>query len=115
MRTKSIRMETSTSETILPGSVLVDSEIRELVSTVSLIEPFDVNSLEGASYDLRLGHQFIKHGTVERLTEDRPALSIKAGEFAILRSLEKLTMPLDLIGHNGIMSPWAKLGNYILD
>lgn len=58
-------METSTSETVLPGSVLVDSDIRKLVSTQSLIEGFDAASLEGASYDLRLGHQFIKHGAVE--------------------------------------------------
>ena len=91
-------------------SVLVDHQIEELVKTHKLIERFDKRSLEGASYDMRLGSRYIRGGSFGTLTDDKPGIILRPGQFAILQSLEELNMPNDLIGHNGIMSAWAKRG-----
>jgi dCTP deaminase len=91
-------------------SVLTDLDILELVNTTQLIVGFEKASLEGASYDLRLGHQYVKHGTIETLTDEHPTLVVAPGDFLVLRTLEELNLPLNIIGHNGIMSPWAKRG-----
>ena len=91
-------------------SVLVDKEIRKLVEERELITNFAEQSLEGASYDMRVGPEYIKQGKIEPLDHGHPNLILQPGEFVLLRSLEELNMPLNLIGHNGIMSPWAKRG-----
>jgi deoxycytidine triphosphate deaminase len=91
-------------------SVLTHTEIAELAAEIDLITAFDPKSLEGASYDMRLGSQYIRHGQTETLSVEHPTLKIIPGEFAVLSSLEGLNMPNDLVGHNGIMSPWAKRG-----
>lgn len=91
-------------------SVLVDSEIRRLVSSKGLIDPFDDASLQGASYDMRLGRRYVRDGELRLLTEESPTLVVRPGDFVLLSTLEQLRMPLNLVGHNGIMSPWAKRG-----
>ncbi|MDX6611787.1 MAG: dCTP deaminase [Blastocatellia bacterium] len=91
-------------------SVLTDSEIQKLVEEKELITEFSRDSLEGASYDMRVGRQYVKHGKIELINVDYPTLILQPGEFVVLRSLEELNMPRNLVGHNGIMSPWAKRG-----
>ena len=91
-------------------SVLVHYEIEALAREANLIRPFDPDSVEGASYDMKLGHQYVKGNRIESLTKESPTLVLAPGDFVVLRSLEVLRMPKNLIGHNGIMSPWAKLG-----
>jgi deoxycytidine triphosphate deaminase len=92
-------------------SVLVDSEIKNLsTSPDSLIAPFEFSLLQGASYDLRLGEQIAQNGKIEILELKSPTLKIVPGEFVILSTHEKLNIPLNIIGHNGIMSKWAKRG-----
>lgn len=91
-------------------SVLTDTEIRQLVEDATLIENFDSGSLQGASYDMRLGAKYASHGEIHSLTDESPSYVLQPGEFIILTSFEALRMPLDLIGHNGIMSPWAQRG-----
>jgi deoxycytidine triphosphate deaminase len=91
-------------------SVLVDSEIKDLSTQNQLISPFDPFFLQGASYDLRLGEQIARNGEIKTLVQTNPTLKIAPGEFVILSTHEKLNIPLDIIGHNGIMSKWAKRG-----
>jgi deoxycytidine triphosphate deaminase len=91
-------------------TVLVDHEIEVLVGTVNLIEHFERSSPEGASYDMRLGERYVRAGEVKLLSDQAPTLVIQPGEAVILSSFEYINMPLNLIGHNGIMSPWAKRG-----
>jgi deoxycytidine triphosphate deaminase len=92
------------------ASVLTDQEIRAAVEAFSLITPFEGPCIQGASYDCRLGPQYVKHGEVRTLTEHQPTIVLVPGEFALLTSLEVLRLPLDMIGHNGLMSFWAKRG-----
>lgn len=89
--------------------VLVDSEIRGLVEKRDLIENFDERLLEGASYDMRLGSQFVRNNETFSLEEGQSVV-IEPGEFLLLTSLEMINLPLNYIGHNGIMSRWAKKG-----
>jgi deoxycytidine triphosphate deaminase len=91
-------------------TVLADTEILRFVNSEGLIEDFEAECLEGASYDMRLGHDYMIGGTVLVLNDNNPSYSLQPGEFVILTSLERLKMPLNLVAHNGIMSPLARLG-----
>jgi dCTP deaminase len=91
-------------------SVLVDTEIRELVATSNFIEDFDESSLQGASYDLRLGRQYMTRGVVKTLTEEAPTVTISSGEFTVLTTYETLNLPLDIVGHFGLTSYWGMRG-----
>ena len=91
-------------------SVLVDQQIKDLAEKEGLITPFFAGALEGASYDMRVGPQYQKNGQIKQLTPSDRSISIEPGEFALLTTLEQLNLPLNIIGHNGIMSPWAKRG-----
>lgn len=91
-------------------SVLVDENIERLVETKQLIEEFEKDCLQGASYDMRIGVEYMKRGEVQRFTEERPSIIMEPGEFIILTTHESLNMPNNLVGHNGIQSTWAKRG-----
>jgi deoxycytidine triphosphate deaminase len=91
-------------------TILSDRDILQLVKSATLIEDFEQESLQGASYDMRVGKQYIKHGRLETLDGPNLTILLEPGEFALLRSHEVLNVPLDLVGHNGLMSPWAKRG-----
>lgn len=91
-------------------SVLVDSEIQELTNSKNLIEQFDQSSLEGASYDLRLGSSYMRQGVIKSMTAGQPSIAIQPGEYVIITSHESLNFPLDLVAHFGLMSPWGMKG-----
>jgi dCTP deaminase len=91
-------------------SVLVDRNIRELVNSNGLVEPFDESCLQAASYDLRVGRQYVRGGQVELLADSAPTYRLEPGDFAILTSLESLNLPLNIVGHNGLVSYWARRG-----
>lgn len=91
--------------------ILTRETIKEKLSgPTPLIENFDERSLEDASYDMRLGAEFARGGKKARLSDHDPTLLINPGEFVLLTTLEAINMPKNMIGHNGIMSPWAKRG-----
>lgn len=75
-----------------------------------LIENFYECCLEPASYDMRLGKTYTYRGETKQLDENSQTLKIEPGDFVLLSTLEVLNMPLSLVGHNGIMSPWARRG-----
>lgn len=91
-------------------SVLVDTEIRDLVDTANLIEEFDESSLQGASYDMRLGRQYMALGVGKTLTEQNIAVTISSGEFIVLTTHEAVNLPLDIVGHFGLISYWGMRG-----
>lgn len=63
-------------------------------------EEFDSDSLQEASYDLRMGSQvFISHEQLPvYLSEENPVAIIPSGAFALLISYEEIGVPEDLIG-----------------
>ena len=92
-------------------AVIVDKTIKELIkNSPPLIENYDIESIEGASYDLKLGKQYTKNGEMLEITAPKIDITLEPGEFALLTSFEKINMPLNLIGHNGLMSKWTRQG-----
>ena len=90
--------------------VLSDIEIKKIQELISLINPFNLRSLQGASYDLGLGRQYCRNSEILDLPERYHSLLIRPGEFVLLTSYETLKLPNYLVGHNGLMSCWTKRG-----
>ena len=91
--------------------ILSDRDIRAAKTDGVRIEPFDEQSLQPASYDLRVGSQaacssnkqvtdLIKAGFVE----------IKPGDFVIVNTHEKLTLNARHVGRFGLTSTHARKG-----
>lgn len=91
-------------------SVLSDHEIRRLVAATELIDPFDEYALQGASYDMAIGELIVVGGVPRTMTRSGGGHNLEPGDFIVLTTHERLKMPADLIGHNGIMSTWARSG-----
>ncbi|MDP3279603.1 MAG: hypothetical protein U1D41_09245 [Nitrosomonas sp.] len=91
-------------------SILSDSQIRALVKKSILIEEFNENHLQPASYDMCVGEEFVYHGKLSSFSSTIDRLHLEPGDFALLSTHEILNMPETLVGHNGLMSPWAKMG-----
>lgn len=99
-------------------SVLSGRQIRELVESGKLvIDPFDRELVEPASYDLRLGSRILAAplgeamlGEVVDLSDDSPSYRIQPGQMVGVLSEEKLILPLELIGRFGIRSTFARKG-----
>lgn len=72
------------------------------------IEPFDINRLQPASYDLTLGCY------VRFIDEDEPEkfdlISLKQGDFALFSTVETVTLPADLVAEVSGKSSWARQG-----
>lgn len=91
-------------------SVLVDKEIKKLSDEYNLIEGFDSSSLEAASYDLRLGADYMRQGVIKSMTKEEPSIAVQPGEYVVVTSHEALNFPLDLVARFGLMSPWGMKG-----
>lgn len=84
--------------------ILTKSDILKRVqASPPLIENFNIESLKGASYDLRLGSEFLKGGTYGKLDErNNPYLEIPAHDVVIVCTEEKVNIPEDLIARFGL-------------
>lgn len=91
-------------------SVLSDGEIRDLVHKTGLITPFREEALQGASYDMALGELMVIGGVPGKVARDNGGHELEPGSFVLVTTHERLRLPGDIIGHNGIMSPWARRG-----
>lgn len=91
-------------------SILVDKDIEKLTGDIKLIRPFDRSLLQGASYDMRIGGKYIRGGVSRELISPEISIKLEPGEFVVLSTYEYLALPQNLVGHNGLMSDWAKQG-----
>ncbi len=91
-------------------TILSHNEISRRVKSKKLIEDFDPDGLEGASYDLRLGPRYSKHGETIHAVESNPTIEVLPGEFITLQTFEKLNMAPDLVGHVALRYEWTKMG-----
>jgi len=85
--------------------VLTKREILKRVkqSTKPLIENFQENSLKVASYDLHLGDEYLKGGSMNRLdVSGSQYLEIPAHDVVIVCTEEKVNLSTDLVGRFGL-------------
>lgn len=96
--------------------LLSDVEIRETMQKGNLrIEPFDEQSLQPASYDLRIGKKMLVSGEEAQIDmEARRSVTLKAGQFALLTTLERITLPNDIAAHIGMKSYYVRKGIVLL-
>ena len=98
--------------------ILSGKQISDLVKRKKLIiEPFEPEFIQPASYDLRLGRKILASplssenlGMVIELTEKNPTYQIHSGQMVGVLSLEKLKIPLNICGRFGIRSTFARRG-----
>jgi len=98
--------------------ILSGKRIAELVKEKKLIiDPFDSQLVQPASYDLRLGPKILasplnaeKLGIVVQLTEKAPSFQIYSGQMVGVLSLERIQLPLNICGRFGIRSAFARMG-----
>lgn len=99
-------------------SILSGRQITSLVGSGKLlIEPFNSEQIQPASYDLKIGTKILaspispeKLGKVIVLSKEKPSYAIQSGQMVGVISGERLEMPLELCGRFGIRSSFARLG-----
>ena len=97
---------------------LADTQIRRLVASRELvIDPFEDELIQPASYDLRLHHKILASplsrdilGAVIELNDKLPSYNIQSGQMVGVMSLELLRLPLDICAGFGIRSSFARRG-----
>jgi len=68
-----------------------------------LIVGFLSKSLQGASYDLHLGDEYLKGGSLYKLDSSTSQyLEIPAHDVVVVATSEKVNIPTDLVGHFGL-------------
>ena len=79
--------------------LLSDVGIRQAIKEKRIgIEPFHEPSLQPASYDLRVGKRMLVSGVVEEIDMKRSVV-LKAGQFALLTSFERIRLSDDVAAH----------------
>lgn len=96
--------------------IMGDSQIREAMQADELIiENFSEESLQPASYDLRVGDRLLaSHSDREIDLSERGSAPIRAGEFALLTTHERIEAPPDIAGQIGIRSYYTRKGLILL-
>ncbi len=96
--------------------LLTDGQIREAMARQMLhIENFSEDSLQPASYDMRLGQEAITSSQRERFNPaDKGLLTIPAGDFALVCTHEAVRLSPRMAGHIGLRSHYARKGLVLL-
>lgn len=96
--------------------LLSDRQILEAMKKKRMnIDPFYEPSLEPASYDLRLGKRVLVSGMENEIEmEKKRSVTLKAGDFALATTMEKITLSSDIVGHIGSKSYYVRKGLILL-
>jgi len=78
------------------GGLLPKKLISLFIKCGSLLTNAKMSKIEGASYDLSLGEQFVQNGNIETLIDTRPFIILKPGDYAIVTSKEIANLPNDI-------------------
>lgn len=96
--------------------IMTDGEIEEAIKSKKLIiEKFNINNLQPASYDVRLGDEVLLSGedNVVNLKENQ-TIRINPGQFALLVTKELFRMPNNMVGVIGSKGDVTRKGLIIL-
>lgn len=94
--------------------ILSDRSIKDLVLNhkLNIINPFNLLDLQPNSYDMHLDNQLMDlHG--KRINIKEQSYKLKPNEFILGSTLERVNIPLDLVGHVDGKSSIGRLGVFI--
>jgi len=92
------------------GEILAARESKDII-----LDPFDPDRLEPASYDIRVGTWAFTSSVKEKLDLSRKGvLIIDAGEFAVLEARERIELSPIVAGQLGLRSEYARRGLLML-
>lgn len=96
--------------------LMTDSEIRAAMEARDLlVEHFHEASLQGTSYDARVGDRALLGGTdAEINVHDKGSITIRPGEFFLIITREKFKLSSTIAGHLGIRSYYSRKGLVVL-
>src|SRR5260370_18870101 len=96
--------------------MLTDSEIQRRVDDGTLrLAPFEGNSLQPASYDLRVGDSAFASTTKQKIDlKQRGVVVIEPGEFIVVETLETVGLDRQTAGQLGLRSEYARKGLLML-
>lgn len=92
--------------------ILADFQIKEVVEkNIIRIDPFDVNCVEPATYDLRVGKEGVTAEGKEKIDiSEKGLFLLEPGDFGVISSLEIVEFPPDYAGRFGIRSYYSRQG-----
>jgi dCTP deaminase len=96
--------------------MLSDNGIRQAIDAKELaLEPFAEASLQPASYDFRVGNYAFVSSTREKVNvEDKGLIVIEPGDFAVIETLENVSVGPQVAAMLGLRSEYARQGLLIL-
>lgn len=84
------------------SGVLTSRLVELMLDSDMLLRHASHDCVEGASYDLRLGDDYYRAGTMKSLSEQDPLLEIQPYDYAIVTSREEANLPRDICGRFGL-------------
>ena len=96
--------------------LMTDSEIKAAMDDGDLVvEHFHEPSLQGSSYDARVGERALLGGTdAEINVSDKGSVTIRPGDFVLIITREKFRLSPTIAGHLGIRSYYSRKGLVVL-
>ena len=95
--------------------MMSDKEIKAAIDSGQLvIDPFLLECLQPSSYDLSLGEVGYLSGETRTIDIEGEGLELRPGQFALVTTCEKLTMPQDMSAYIGVSSEWIRKGLLLL-
>lgn len=84
------------------GGALSQKFITNMVKCGMLLRDAELEMINGASYDLRLGDEYYYDGKIQRLSDKHPFLTIEPYDYAIVSCKETAWIPRDIIAKFGL-------------
>lgn len=96
--------------------LLSDNGIKEAMEKGQIkMEFFEPKMLQSASYDMRIGKRLLVSGNEHEIDlEKEGSFNLKAGEFALLTTVENITLDNIIVGHIGLKSYYTRKGVIVL-
>lgn len=84
------------------GGALSQKIINAMINCGMLLRDANPQMINGASYDLCLGDEFYYGGKIQKLSDDKPFLTIEPYDYAIVSCKETAWIPRDVIAKFGL-------------
>lgn len=84
------------------GGALSQKMIASMIDCGVLLRNADPEMINGASYDLRLGDEYYYDGKIQKLSDEKPFLTIEPYDYAIVSCKETAWIPRDVIAKFGL-------------